>query len=141
MRFEGRVWKDKGSKYWLVEVPILDAMTQGTSRADALAMIKEYLELDVDRSDFKVTVHSIRGSAVFEVSSNDNAALIAQGFKRHRRSAGLSLSQVAERLGQKSLNAYARYEQGKSVPTIKKLNELILALYPKSDLVLGISRI
>ncbi len=32
MRFEGRVWKDKGGKYWLVEVPLLDVMTQGTSK-------------------------------------------------------------------------------------------------------------
>lgn len=39
MELEGRVWKD--GKFWLVEVPILDAMTQGKSRRDALRMIED----------------------------------------------------------------------------------------------------
>ena len=32
-------------------------------------------------------------------------------------------------------NTYARYEQGKSVPTIEKFNELIHALCPNTHLV------
>jgi len=31
MRFEGRVWKD--GKHWLVEVPMLDIMSQGRGLA------------------------------------------------------------------------------------------------------------
>jgi hypothetical protein len=39
MELEGRIWKD--GKFWLVEIPILDAMTQGKSRKDALRMIED----------------------------------------------------------------------------------------------------
>ena len=34
------------------------------------------------------------------------------------------------------MNAYARYEQGASVPTIDKLTELLRALEPDADFVL-----
>ena len=119
---------------------MLDAQTQGRGRADALAMIKELLELMVDRRGFEVEVHSRRGSGVLEISSNNDAALVAAGLRRLRRSAGLSLQEVADRLGQKSHNAYARYEQARAVPTITKLGELVRALNPELDLVLGKSQ-
>jgi hypothetical protein len=34
MRLSGRIWKD--GKFWLAEVPMLDAMTQGHSEREAL---------------------------------------------------------------------------------------------------------
>lgn len=57
-------------------------------------------------------------------------------LRRARQRAGLSLAQVAERLGATSINAYARYERGRSVPTIQKLSELFAAVMPHRDLVL-----
>ena len=42
MRFHGKVYKD--SQFWLVEVPILNTMTQGRTRKGALAMVKDLLE-------------------------------------------------------------------------------------------------
>ena len=39
MRFEGTV--DKDGKLWLVEIPALDALTQGRTRQEALAMAKQ----------------------------------------------------------------------------------------------------
>lgn len=35
----------------------------------------------------------------------------------------------------RTINAYARYEQGRSVPTIQKLSELFAAAMPHRDLV------
>ena len=43
MRLEGSL--KKYGKYWLVEVPALDAMTQGKTRKDALLMINDYLSI------------------------------------------------------------------------------------------------
>ena len=54
---------------------------------------------------------------------------------------GLSLAQVAERLGMKSRNTYARYEQGRSVPSVEKLNELLNAVCPQRDIVIDESTI
>jgi transcriptional regulator with XRE-family HTH domain len=48
----------------------------------------------------------------------------------------VSLSEVARRLGSRSKTAYARYEQGRSVPTVEKLFELLAAVAPGEDFVL-----
>jgi transcriptional regulator with XRE-family HTH domain len=56
-------------------------------------------------------------------------------LQRQRQKSGLSLAEVAHRLGAKSRNAYARYEQGVSVPTIEKLDELLRAIAPDREIV------
>jgi transcriptional regulator with XRE-family HTH domain len=61
-------------------------------------------------------------------------------LRRLRSRAGLTLAQMAERLDAKSLNAWARYEQGRAVPTIVKLTELFAAVAPGHDFVITESR-
>lgn len=138
MRFEGRVWKEKGGKYWLVEVPLLDAMTQGTSKDDAYSMIAEAIECLMNRRGFKVDVRPVDGESFTIGSSNENA-MIALMLKRQREAHRLTLAEVARRLGQKSPNAYARYEQGKSLPTVDKLNKLMKAIDPEFEPILKIA--
>ena len=138
MRFEGRVWKDRGSKYWLVEVPLLDVMTQGTSKNDAYYMIADAVEALVNRKGFKVDVRPL-GSESFTVGSSLESAMIALMLKRQREAHRLTLAEVARRLGQKSPNAYARYEQGKSLPTVEKLNKLMKAIDPGFEPILKVA--
>ena len=122
MRFEGRVWKD--GKQWLVEVPMLDVMTQGRSRREALSMIADAIESLSNQKGFRVRVYPSEGNG-FEIGSADSATLTALLLRRQREAHGLSLSEVAKRLGQRSRNAYARYERGASVPTIERLQRLL----------------
>lgn len=138
MRFEGRVWKDKGSKYWLVEVPLLDVMTQGASKKDAYHMIADAIEALVNQKRFKVDVRPL-GNKSFTVGSNPGSAMVALMLKRQREAHRLTLAEVARRLGQKSPNAYARYEQGKSLPTVEKLNKLMKAIDPGFELILKVA--
>ena len=138
MRFEGRVWKDKGSKYWLVEVRLLDVMTQGTSKDDAYHMIADAIETLVDQKGFKIDVRPLGGDAV-TIGATQESVLIALMLKRQREAHHLTLMEVARRLGQKSPNAYARYEQGRSVPTMDKLNELMKAIDPGFEPILKIA--
>ncbi len=133
MRFAGNVFKD--GKFWLAEIPFLDAMTQGRTRKEAFEMAADLVESLINQPDFKATIH-IGKKGEFELSGTDTAAMIALLLRRQRETSGLSLSEVAERLGVKSKNAYARYEQGKSVPSVEKLNELLRAVSPKNDFVL-----
>ncbi|MGC8641098.1 MAG: hypothetical protein ACP5XB_14630 [Isosphaeraceae bacterium] len=70
MRFAGRVYKD--GKFWLAEIPILDAMTQGRTRSEVFMMVADLLETLVDRPGFKVHVHP-GADDHFEVSA-PNAA-------------------------------------------------------------------
>jgi predicted RNase H-like HicB family nuclease len=138
MRFEGRVSKDKGSKHWLIEVPLLDVMTQGTSKESAYEMLVDAIESLVDQKGFRVDVRA-EGGHHFTVGANRETQLIALMLKRQREAHRLTLQEVARRLGQKSPNAYARYEQGRSVPTVEKLNELMRAIDPGIEPILKVA--
>ncbi len=133
MRFEGTLVRD--GRFWLAEIPLLDAMTQGRSRTEALTMIADWLETMVNRKDFKAEVHP-RGRSEFEVSGNDVPAMTALLLRRRREASGASLRDVAARLGASSRNAYARYERGEVVPTIEKLDALLKATAPDADFVI-----
>ena len=132
MRFEGRVWKD--GEHWLIEVPALHAMTQGYTREDAFEMIKDLIETMAAKPEFEVTVYPL-SSDQLEIGANDVKVLVALLLRRQRERQGLTLAEAAERLQQKSRNAYARYEQGQAVPTIEKLEELLKAITPDQKLI------
>jgi predicted RNase H-like HicB family nuclease len=137
MRFEGRIWKD--GKHWLVEVPELGAMTQGRSRDEAYEMIKDLVETMADEPEFEVTVHPCSEDR-FEIGANDVKTLVALLLRRQREKRGISLAEAAKRLEQKSRNAYARYEQGQTVPTVEKLEKLLKAIAPDQELVWRLAR-
>ncbi len=137
MRYSGRLFK-VGRK-WAIEVPVLGVTTQGRTRREALEMIADAIEALVNKPGFSVAVHPGDGE-YFEVGSEDQATLAAFLLRRQRLKHGLSLAEVAKRLGAKSLNSYARYEQGRSVPSIEKLSQLLSAVSPGRDFVLSESR-
>jgi len=137
MRLAGRVLKS--GRYWAVEVPILDVVTQGRTKKEAFQMIADAIESLVNTPGFKIDVFPGR-NAYFEVGSSDVAVLTAFLLRRYRIKHGLTLHDVKKRLGAKSHNTYARYEQGKSVPTIEKFNQLLCAISPDRDFVLTESR-
>jgi predicted transcriptional regulator len=133
MRFAGRI--QRAGRWWAIEVPILGVVTQGRTRKEAFAMIADAIESLVNRKGFRAEVYPGKGD-YFEVGANDQATLSAFLLRRQRIRRGLTLAQVARRLGAKSHNAYARYEQGRSVPTIDQFTRLLAAVSPESDFVL-----
>jgi DNA-binding transcriptional regulator YiaG len=133
LRFEGKVSRD--GRFWLAEIPLLDAMTQGRTRKEALEMIADWLETMVNRQGFQAQVHA-RGRAEFEVAGSDAAAMTALLLRRLREASRLTLSEVASRLGATSRNAYARYERGDAVPTLEKLDALVKAVSSGGDFVI-----
>lgn len=137
MRLEGRVWRDEGSRYWLAEVPLLDVMTQGTSKTDALRMIADAVEALVDAPHFRADARRT-GALTFALGATPENALVALMLRRLREARGLTLMDVAKRLRSKSPNAYARYEQGRSVPSVAKLDELMRAIDPAAEPILKV---
>lgn len=133
MRFEGTVVRD--GRFWLAEIPLLDAMTQGRTRAEALEMIVDWLETMVNRPGFRAEVHQVEKN-LFEIGGSDVAAMTALLLRRRRELSGASLRDVASRLGSSSRNAYARYERGDAVPTVDKLDALLKASSPGHDFVI-----
>lgn len=137
MRFQGRLERD--GRQWLAEVPVFDAMTQGRTRAEALDMIADWFVAMVDQPRFAVRVVNVCGSE-FEIAAADTRRMISLLLRRQRQKSGLSLAAVAERLGVKSRNAYARYEQGTTAPTVEKLAELLQAIAPDHEIVVDLSK-
>ena len=71
------------------------------------------------------------------VQSRDAAGLVALVLRQKRRQAGLTLKEMARRLGSRSPNAYARYEQGRATPTVQKLSQLFSAVASGGDFVVS----
>ncbi len=138
MNLEGRIWKSLTSRYWLVEVPDLDIVTEGTSRRDAADMLRDAVESLVNRSRFRVLV-TVERDGRCRVGSNDDAILMAFMLRRLREREGLSVRQVARRLGAKSANAYAQYETGRVAPSIDTLSRLLAALNPAFQPILRVA--
>jgi len=133
MRFVGRVFKV--GRYWAIEVPILGVVTQGRTRREAFEMIADAIETLVNKEGFRVEVFPGDGD-YFEVGSLSVGTLTALLLRRQRVKRGLTLSDVTKRMGAKSLNSYARYEQGRSVPSIERLSQLLAAVSQGGEFVL-----
>lgn len=136
VKFEGRLFRE--GSYWPVEVPALDIATQGKSKRDAHAMIKEAIELHVDRPGFKVEI--VPSGEKFLVKAKgvqNDKYLIALLLKQQRAKYGLSTAEVAKRLGI-TKHAYAQYEQARSLPSLTKVEEFIYAMSKRAHFVLTV---
>src|SRR3989338_687268 len=134
MEMEGKIWKD--GKFWLVEVPALDAMTQGKTRKEALVMVsnlvlemtRNYFKNEVSK-DFAITIVDYK-KEVIGVMTNDNRLFLALLLRSQREKSGSTVREASERLGSKSPNAYAQYERGKTSISVDKYEELLTAANP-----------
>ena len=84
-------------------------------------MAADLIETMAGMKGFRATVYPTGGTS-FEVGANRLGVLLA-------------LADAAQRLGQRSKNAYARYEQGKTMPTVEKLEQLLAAIAPGQRIV------
>ena len=125
MLLQGKVWKD--DKHWLVEIPILDLMTQGESRQDALFMISDAIK-ELSNSDFKSKVSGPDTAGNFYFFCENPDELLPFVLKRIRESEGLSLREAAKKLHLSSHNSYARYEKGLVKISFKKFQEYLKKL-------------
>lgn len=132
MRVEGNI--ARSGKWWAIEVPLLGIYTQGRTRDDAFEMARDAARTLANNDHFELELHPM-DSKRFEVGCRNDALFYAFVLKRQRQAHGLSLRDVASRLGMRSRNAYARYEQGLAVPTIQKFAELLRAVNPAIELV------
>jgi ribosome-binding protein aMBF1 (putative translation factor) len=134
MRVEGHLIRD--GRWYLVEIPLLDAVTQARTKKEAMTMAADWVVTMIGRDDVRAQA-TTTGKDDFVVEVSDPAALIALILRRRREAAGLSLAEVAARLGSTSKTAYARYERGTSVPSVTKFAELLHAVDPDHDLALA----
>jgi transcriptional regulator with XRE-family HTH domain len=132
---------EKHGRWWAASCDIVGAFTQGRSRSEAMQNLAEVVELRVEQRGFTAKVMAIeaqgpRGFSVL-IEPSDSARLAAAVLKYQRDRHGMSLADVARKLGVSSRNAYARYEQGNTEPSLGKLRELLRAVAPELTLFLA----
>jgi predicted RNase H-like HicB family nuclease len=134
MEFEGKVWKD--GKFWLIEVPALNVLTQGTTKKEAFELVQDnilgfiecYFENDIAK-DFTLTVHEHK-SGVIGITGSNTKPLLALSLRRQREKSGSTIREASKRLGSKSPNAYAQYEKGTINISLDKYESLLTAANP-----------
>lgn len=132
MELEGKVWKE--GKFWLVEVPSLNVMTQGKSRKEALLMLEDALMglihcyFEREAEGFEIQINDYKD--VIGITSPNTKLLLAFSLKRQREMSGSTIQEVAERLGSKSPNSYAQYERGRIRISLDKYEQLLEAANP-----------
>lgn len=120
---------------WEAAFPVVAIYTQGETKKETLAMVKDAFESLADGA-FEVAVSEAKDGHLV-VESNRPSEFIPFILRRLRTASGKSLAEAAEALGHSSRNAYARYEQGASSPTVEKLVELLAAVAPDAVLTIG----
>lgn len=133
MWIEGSLTRD--GKFWMVDFPGLDAFTQGRTKKEAYFMAKDLLEglAEVEGFDLDIIVMQGEGDTL-RAGAVDTKGFTAFILRRWRQAHSLTLQEAAKRLGSTSLNSYARYEQGRSEPTISMMQKLIQAISPGEPL-------
>ncbi len=133
MKIEGLLIKSKN--WWAVEMPLPMIYTQGRTKKEALEMAKDAIEGVIGAAGFSVEV-KLGDNNKFSVSASDDTLLMAFVLKQHRRAHGLSIREVAKRLGSKYPNAYSQYERGKVKPSLDKFSKIMTAIDPSCEPVM-----
>lgn len=131
MMLIGRIFRDGPG--WSAHCDAVGVYTQGPSQREASANLAEAIEMTADRKQMKITVTKLQGDSVF-VSANHPALLAAQVLRHQRELHGLTLADVAKKLGASSVNSYAAYEHGRREPSLSKYRELLAVVAPEMEL-------
>lgn len=125
MILSGRVWK--AGSAWVIECPALGAVTEGRSKKDALGMMVDWIQSMLDDPAFKVAIAAGKGEE-FTMAFDDPRPILGMMIAQARVESGLTLEEVAQRLGLKSRSNARHYETGKHAPTLAKAQEILGAL-------------
>lgn len=132
MEFQGVVKKTKGRPAWVIESQALGVITQGYTKKEALFMLKDAIEELLysyfnKRGPVEVLEHS---EGVVGIACSDPKLLLSLALIQQRSESGLTVRQVASRLGSESPNAYGKYERGRIKISLEKFDQLIRAANP-----------
>jgi len=126
MIFEGKVWKEE-DHFWLVEVPLLSLMTQGTSQQNAFDMLKDAFQSLIGKDEVTIKTTLISTNEIL-LEVEDTIHVLPIVLQRLRLTSEMTIKETCISIGQESKNAIARYEQGKACPSVDKFQQILAAL-------------
>lgn len=127
-------------KNWIAEIPLLSTTvshpkiehtSDDSCKTSLIAVMKEISHQN------NLDLEFIPKGEHFFIKVKDIDSLLPIILKRARLARGLSMGDVTKRLGYSSRNSYAQYEYGKTKLTFSKYLELMQAINPDLNLVLG----
>ncbi len=130
----------KSGKWWIADIPALDAGTQATQREDLSKMVSDLIASLLDlppRSKFTAKIE-LHPDETFTIETNHDDDVFCLILARQRTKNHLSQKDVAKLLGYSSTNAYSAYEQGKRRPSLEKAAKLLGAVTGKKKLRLKV---
>lgn len=125
MQLSGKVWKD--GKFWLIECPSIQGMTQGHSKKEALEMMVDWVRSKLDQPEFPVEIEAVDKDE-FVMTFSQPAPVLGLMVQQARLEAGLSLQEVAERAKVKHRSTVNQAEEGKSEVSVSRLSALLHAM-------------
>jgi hypothetical protein len=143
MEIEAKLIRD--GRWWVVDVPVLVAMTQGRTKKEAIymtrdlviTMIETYFSKN-DLKDFDVIVKEHENN-ILGISATDKNILLSLSLRRQREWSKSTIMDVAHRMGSNSPNSYAQYERGKIRISLDKYENLLQAINPTNPRQIRIS--
>lgn len=121
MLLDTKIWKD--GKWWIGEVVLLNGSTQGHTKKELFEMLEDYVKNMIDGPRASVSVITIKDEVFVEV--RPSGVILPAILLRQRMKTGLSIREVAKKLGYANHNNYTAYESGKVQPSFEKFQELL----------------
>lgn len=132
MQIRGSIRRD--GKWWVAQCETLQANTQGTSRKDGLAMMKDWVQGMLDDPSFDFDIR-MDGDAEFVMTFADPRRILGLIVARYRGMSALTFQQVADRMGISHRTAVQQAETGKSELSVSRLGQILEALGYEVELV------
>ncbi|MBI3925875.1 MAG: helix-turn-helix transcriptional regulator [Armatimonadetes bacterium] len=128
MKFPVKIYKE--GKWWMAEVPDIEAVTQGHTHKEARSMALDLLLIHLQERWHRQDIEPspIADGEWIEVPLRTETAL---RIRRERKRAGLSIKEAAEKIGV-SHGTYARWEHSQACNATLSTLERVAEAFGKS---------
>lgn len=125
MILTGTVVKD--GTWWVIQCPVLDAMTQGRTKQEALEMMVDWVQSMLGDAKYPIDIQSV-GKNDFNMRMKDFQPILQMVMERARSNAQMTYEDVAKTLNRASRSSVKMAFTMTHDPRFGKLTELADAM-------------
>lgn len=131
---EWKIWKE--GKFWLVESKVLDVMTQGFTRNEALEMAIDAVRSLLDMPKYEAELLKGETKEQFFLGFSDPKPILSLMMERARGAANLTYEALCKKVDVASKSTVKSFLAGKHDPGVAKLQKYADAMNCDIELVL-----